>query len=240
MDKILENIKLARKLRFMSQEQAAEKLNISLLSYSKIERGITELTVNRLNEIARIFETTIDDLLGIERSAESIQIFDNLNKRIRELEERVKDKESINFSYEFTVWHLLEGLGADIISFFAGEKSSRSISPLYKLEKETPYCSLIRNEETVSKITAYLNFITKESEFIQQFYLSELFSLNNLFDAMDNHNFVEFNKSNISIVVMEKLNADNDIFREERKKIKSSPNYQKRLESMRKFRDGNS
>jgi transcriptional regulator with XRE-family HTH domain len=44
----------------------AEKMDISLVSYSKIERGITELSVKRLFEIAKILEVDVAELLGIE------------------------------------------------------------------------------------------------------------------------------------------------------------------------------
>jgi transcriptional regulator with XRE-family HTH domain len=239
MQKILENIKLARKYRLMSQEQAAEKLNISLLSYSKIERGITELSVNRLKEIALIFDTSIDELLGIERSEKSIRAFDSLNKEIEVLKERIRDKQSIINNYDFSIAMILEGLGADIVSFFSVDKFDGSTSPLYELIDETPYCSLIRNDNTVRKIEGYLNFKAKEWGLLRSFYLSDLFELEALFDAMDNYNFIAMNKQEISFVVDEKINEEWDEMIQEQERIDNDPRTQKRIESMRKFREGN-
>lgn len=44
----------------------AEKIGIALNNYSKIERGITELSIKRLEQIAEIFSVTLAELLGIE------------------------------------------------------------------------------------------------------------------------------------------------------------------------------
>lgn len=56
-------IRIQRVIKGYSQEFMAEKLNISQNSYSKLERGLTSLTVKRLFQIAEIFEISVQDML---------------------------------------------------------------------------------------------------------------------------------------------------------------------------------
>lgn len=102
---VIENIQRIRGEKRISQAEMAEKLGIAQNNYGKIERGITELTVERLYKIAEILSSSPSELLGLEitKSEEKNQIKENendkktegLEKRIAELESRIKDKESI-------------------------------------------------------------------------------------------------------------------------------------------------
>lgn len=60
---VKENIKNIRELKNYTQEYMAERLNISQAAYSKIEKGKTEITLLKLEEIASVFEITIEDIL---------------------------------------------------------------------------------------------------------------------------------------------------------------------------------
>lgn len=61
--KVNEKIKRIRELNDLSQEQMAEKLGLATSSYSKIERGLTNISLARLEEIAHIFNMNATDLL---------------------------------------------------------------------------------------------------------------------------------------------------------------------------------
>lgn len=61
--KVNEKIKKIRELKDLSQEQVAEKLGLATSSYSKIERGLTNISLTRLEEIAQIFNINATDLL---------------------------------------------------------------------------------------------------------------------------------------------------------------------------------
>jgi transcriptional regulator with XRE-family HTH domain len=78
--KFTEKIKLLRKEREWSQETLAHKLNISLNSYGAIERGDTNLNLSRINEIAEIFDITLESL------------FENVNYKEEEEEEEEEGK----------------------------------------------------------------------------------------------------------------------------------------------------
>ncbi len=64
MKKLLSTLKQARLQKNYTQEYLASELNISVRSYRKIESGETELTVSRLQHIARILE--VDPVTFIE------------------------------------------------------------------------------------------------------------------------------------------------------------------------------
>jgi len=66
MKTILEKIRLTRQLRGYSHEYIAQALDISQAAYSKIESGKTQLTIQRLFQIAEILEASIFDLLNTE------------------------------------------------------------------------------------------------------------------------------------------------------------------------------
>ncbi len=69
---IKENIKNIRELKNYTQEYMADRLNISQAAYSKIEKGKTEMTLLKLEEIATVFEITIEDILQFKNDLSSI------------------------------------------------------------------------------------------------------------------------------------------------------------------------
>ena len=64
--KVEEKIRLARLAKNLSQQNMADELNITVAAYSNIERGVTDISVTRLYQIAGILELFIEDLLITE------------------------------------------------------------------------------------------------------------------------------------------------------------------------------
>jgi transcriptional regulator with XRE-family HTH domain len=58
-----EKIRFLRESKDWSQEEMAEKLNMSLSGYSKIERGDTKVSIPKLKKIAGILETDLIELM---------------------------------------------------------------------------------------------------------------------------------------------------------------------------------
>ena len=58
-----EKIRKIREAKDWAQEQMAEKLNMSLNSYAKIERGEIKLYLNKLEQIAQILDIDIVELI---------------------------------------------------------------------------------------------------------------------------------------------------------------------------------
>jgi len=64
--KIGEKIKHFRELRNFSQSYMADKLDISQPYYSKIENGISDLTFSHLEQIVKVLEISLQDLLKFD------------------------------------------------------------------------------------------------------------------------------------------------------------------------------
>ena len=63
-----ENLKIIRKDKKMSQEELAEKLNVSRQSVSKWETGESYPEMNNILELCRIFNLKINDLIHTDMS----------------------------------------------------------------------------------------------------------------------------------------------------------------------------
>jgi transcriptional regulator with XRE-family HTH domain len=66
-------LKQLRELKNFTQEHVAQQLGLSTRAYSKIETGETQLTINRLNEIATILGVDPIEALGFDHQ----NIFNN-------------------------------------------------------------------------------------------------------------------------------------------------------------------
>ena len=62
------NIRMLRHQRGWSQEDVAAKLGISIPAFSKIETGITDVNLSRLEQIAKIFDLSVVKLLSNQES----------------------------------------------------------------------------------------------------------------------------------------------------------------------------
>ena len=81
--KLIENIKNVRKKKGISQESLAYDLGIDYSTYGKIERGQIGLSVERLDNIAKILEVSVEELYGW-KNKEDIQA--RLEECMHELE----------------------------------------------------------------------------------------------------------------------------------------------------------
>jgi transcriptional regulator with XRE-family HTH domain len=60
------NIRTLRHEHGWSQEDVANRLGISIPAFSKIETGVTDINLSRLEQIANIFEVSVVNLLSLE------------------------------------------------------------------------------------------------------------------------------------------------------------------------------
>lgn len=100
-----EKIRLIREAKGLTQEEAAEKLKMSVNGYGDIERGITDIKVSKLEQIAEILEIKLSELFELnEKGILNIAYKKNkscswyLNSSATELEKQLlinelKDKE---------------------------------------------------------------------------------------------------------------------------------------------------
>lgn len=59
-----ERLKKARKDKHLTQEQLAEKIDVSIAFLSRVERGSLQINLKRLSQICQILEVTEGDILN--------------------------------------------------------------------------------------------------------------------------------------------------------------------------------
>lgn len=62
-EKIAEKIRIARLGKNLSQQNMADELEITVATYSNIERGVTDITVTRLIQISELLDANPADFL---------------------------------------------------------------------------------------------------------------------------------------------------------------------------------
>lgn len=77
MGAIHNKIKKLREQSDLTQQEMADKLNMHLKTWQKVENGITKLDIERLKQIAEVLETTVEDLIKVEDSVYISAIKDN-------------------------------------------------------------------------------------------------------------------------------------------------------------------
>jgi transcriptional regulator with XRE-family HTH domain len=88
-----ERIKLFRQLKGWSQEEIADKLQMSVGGYGAIERGTTDVQLSRLQQIADLFEV---ELMELFKNEHNVVNANNSNTSIN------------NFGYQHH-WHIYSG-----------------------------------------------------------------------------------------------------------------------------------
>jgi transcriptional regulator with XRE-family HTH domain len=86
MNTIGEKIRYFRELKRFTQEDLAHDLDISLTAYSKIERGITDVNISRLSQIAKALGVSLVELIAVEKKTKS------LNEEIEALKRTISEK----------------------------------------------------------------------------------------------------------------------------------------------------
>ncbi len=88
-----EKIRYCRNLRGLSQADMAEKLDVTHSTYSKIERNAIDPNFSRLEQIAKIFEISVVDLLNISSKTKSKneweKLLENKDKEINALQKKL-------------------------------------------------------------------------------------------------------------------------------------------------------
>jgi transcriptional regulator with XRE-family HTH domain len=97
MAKTKMNTSVGSKIRRMreenkwSQQVIAEQLNISIPAYSKIETGVTDVNLSRLEQIAQLFKTEIASLFTDEQISSPVSTaeFSKLERTLLEAEKEI-------------------------------------------------------------------------------------------------------------------------------------------------------
>jgi len=92
MNTIGKNIRHLRHKNNWSQSEVAKRLDISIPAFSKIETGITDVNISRLEQIAKLFETTVIELIskeGEHHQAENMAEIRSLKEKLAVMEEEI-------------------------------------------------------------------------------------------------------------------------------------------------------
>lgn len=107
MNEIYIKIKSIRLKKGLKQEEIAEKLKMTQSNYARLERGLTQITFERLEELAAIFEMSVENILKFNEEADFKEdakyYFKELQKalnKIKALEEKVKELENDDFWFK--------------------------------------------------------------------------------------------------------------------------------------------
>ncbi|TFF33268.1 helix-turn-helix domain-containing protein [Mucilaginibacter psychrotolerans] len=87
-------IRLLRHQKGWSQEEVAKRLDISIPAFSKIETGITDINLSRLEQIAALFEMSVVTLLTYNETEHDQKIaseLESVNKKLMDRETEVID-----------------------------------------------------------------------------------------------------------------------------------------------------
>jgi transcriptional regulator with XRE-family HTH domain len=85
-------IRLLRHQKGWSQEDVAKRLDISIPAFSKIETGITDINLSRLEQIAILFEMPVVQLLtfsDLEQDQKFVSELETINKKLMDRETEV-------------------------------------------------------------------------------------------------------------------------------------------------------
>ena len=65
-EQVAERIRLERLRLNLSQQNIADELGITVAAYSNLERGVTEISINRLFKIAELLKVPVSVFLTVE------------------------------------------------------------------------------------------------------------------------------------------------------------------------------
>jgi transcriptional regulator with XRE-family HTH domain len=87
-------IRLLRHQKGWSQEDVAKRLDISIPAFSKIETGITDINLSRLEQISNLFEMSVVQLLtfnDLEQDKLFVNELEVVNKKLTDRETEIID-----------------------------------------------------------------------------------------------------------------------------------------------------
>jgi transcriptional regulator with XRE-family HTH domain len=106
MNTLGKKIRLLRHQRSWSQEDVAKQLDISIPAFSKIETGITDVNLSRLEQVSALFGLTVVQLLTFTDSEEQ----EKYNNEVEVLTKKLQDRETDVIELQKKVIDLYEEL----------------------------------------------------------------------------------------------------------------------------------
>jgi transcriptional regulator with XRE-family HTH domain len=99
------SIRILRHQHGWSQEDIANRLGISIPAFSKIETGVTDVNLSRLEQIANIYEVSVVQLLTVD--SEQVEI---VPSHLNIIQKKLSDRETEIATLQRKVIELYEEL----------------------------------------------------------------------------------------------------------------------------------
>lgn len=109
MNALGKRIRLLRHQKGWSQEDVAKRLDISIPAFSKIETGITDVNLSRLDQISKLFGLSIVQLLSTHDAEQEEQN----NAELLSVTKRLQEREVEVIELQKKVINLYEQLHKD-------------------------------------------------------------------------------------------------------------------------------
>jgi transcriptional regulator with XRE-family HTH domain len=84
-------IRLLRHQKSWSQEDVAKRLEISIPAFSKIETGITDVNLSRLEQISKLFDMSVVQLLTFNDAEGQEKYTSELEELTKKLQDRERE-----------------------------------------------------------------------------------------------------------------------------------------------------
>jgi transcriptional regulator with XRE-family HTH domain len=91
MNPLGKKIRLLRHQKGWNQQDAAKQLEISIPAFSKIETGITDINLSRLNQISKLFNLTVVQLLSSSDTEEKeyVNEIDTITQKLQQRDNEI-------------------------------------------------------------------------------------------------------------------------------------------------------
>lgn len=123
-----QNLIKLRKAKGLSQEQLGFELNVTRQTVSKWELGLTTPEMEKLTQIAKLFNLTVDDLLKNENVQESTSKEQEQNNKPREYLNEKKYKKNRKTLNIIAICIILGGIILGLLFIVSGSKSTEKNS----------------------------------------------------------------------------------------------------------------
>src|SRR6476620_3617405 len=101
-------IRLLRHQKGWSQEDVAKQLDISIPAFSKIETGITDINLSRLEQISNLFEMSVVQLLTFNDTEQQ----EKYNSDLEVVSKKLKEREAEVIELQKKIIELFEEIRA--------------------------------------------------------------------------------------------------------------------------------
>ena len=122
MSKLGDNVRMRREALNMSQEELSKRLNYKHRSaINKLELGVSNFPISRIEEFATVLQTTVENLLGYDvNELKSGELYGNVKAvLIDNMRNRKQDPEYIQFAKKYA---------CEIVEIVYGKSASKIVS----------------------------------------------------------------------------------------------------------------